>query len=132
MLPDFLFVEKHGVHRDYARSVSVAEFVEQLLLQMLNVGGALFAVAAMSYAFRNITRAITAGFAANQQVEQLFSMADMLQSAAGQEDTNEVLRNTAANLLPGFSGTLYVFNNSRDRLDLSMRWGGLAARFLPC
>jgi diguanylate cyclase (GGDEF)-like protein len=99
---------------------------EQLLLQILNVGGALFAVAAMSYAFRNITRAIAAGFAANQQVEQLFSMADMLQSAAGQEDTNEVLRNTAANLLPGFSGTLYVFNNSRDRLDLSMQWGGLA------
>jgi diguanylate cyclase (GGDEF)-like protein len=100
--------------------------MEQILLQILNVGGALFAIIAMSYAFRSITRAIAAGFAAKQQVEQLFSMADMLQSAAGQEDTNEVLRNTASTLLAGFSGTLYVFNNSRDRLDLSIRWGGLA------
>jgi diguanylate cyclase (GGDEF)-like protein len=99
---------------------------EEALLDILNLGCAVFAIVAMIYAFRSITRAITAGFAAKQQVEQLFSMADMLQSAAGQEDTNEVLRNTAANLLPGFSGTLYVFNNSRDRLDLSMRWGGLS------
>jgi hypothetical protein len=52
-------------------------------------------------------------------------MADMLKSAAGQEDTNEVLRTTAASLLPGLSGALYVFNNSRDRLDLTTRWGSL-------
>jgi hypothetical protein len=30
---------------------------------------------------------------------------------------------TAARLLPGFSGSLYVFNNPRDRLDLATRWG---------
>ncbi|HVC54112.1 MAG TPA: diguanylate cyclase [Stellaceae bacterium] len=100
--------------------------LEQMLLQILNVGGAIFVIIAMIYAFRSITRAITTGFAAKQQIEQLFSMADMLQSAAGQEDTNEVLRNTAANLLPRLSVVLYVFNNSRDRLDLSMRWGDLA------
>ena len=68
----------------------------------------------MIYAFGSITRAIAAGFAAKEQTERLFSMADMLQSAAGQEDTNEVLRAAAAALLPGLSGTLYVFNNSRD------------------
>ena len=99
---------------------------EQSLLQILNVGFAVIAIIVMIYAFRSITRAITSGFAAKQQIERLFSMADMLQSAAGQEDTNEVLRTTAASLLPNFSGTLYVFNNSRDRLDLSTRWGELA------
>ena len=54
----------------------------------------------MIYAFRSITRAITWGFAAKQQVEQLFSMTDMLQSAAGQEETNEVLRTTVQACCP--------------------------------
>ena len=109
-------------------AAEIAEWgdLEQMVIQGLNIGGAMFAIIAMIYAFGSITRAITSGFAAKQQVEELFSMADMLQSAAGQEDTNEVLRNTAAKLLPEFSGMLYVFNNSRDRLDLSMRWGELA------
>ena len=56
------------------------------------------------------------------QIEQLFQMTDMLQSAAGYADANAVLRATAAQLLPGFGGALYVFNNSRDRLDLSTAW----------
>jgi diguanylate cyclase (GGDEF)-like protein len=100
--------------------------LEGTLLQTLNVGCAVIAIFAMIYAFRSITRAIGSGYAAKQQVEQLFSMADMLQSAAGQEDTNEVLRTAAASLLPGVSGALYVFNNSRDRLDRSTRWGSLS------
>jgi diguanylate cyclase (GGDEF)-like protein len=50
-------------------------------------------------------------------------MADMLQSAMGYEDANAVLRATAARLLSGLSGALYIFNNSRDRLDLSTTWG---------
>ncbi|MGH7093171.1 MAG: CHASE3 domain-containing protein, partial [Stellaceae bacterium] len=117
----------HYIEHLRAQGVEIANWsdLEQTLLQILNAGGAIFVIIAMIYAFRSITRAITTGFAAKQQVEQLFSMADMLQSAAGQEDTNEVLRNTAANLLPRLSGALYVFNNSRDRLDLSMRWGHL-------
>jgi diguanylate cyclase (GGDEF)-like protein len=126
---DRLRVQTAGYEDQLVREAAeIAQWgdIEQMLLQGLNIGGAVFAIVAMIYAFRSITRAITAGFAAKQQVEELFSMADMLQSAAGQNDTNEVLRNTAANLLPGFSGTLYVFNNSRDRLDLSMRWGELA------
>jgi diguanylate cyclase (GGDEF)-like protein len=100
--------------------------LEQEALQVLNVVCAVIAIAGMGYAFRSIMRAIGSGSAARQQVEQLFSMTDMLQSATGQEDTNEVLRTTAASLLPGVSGALYVFNNSRDRLDLSTRWGHLS------
>ncbi len=99
---------------------------EQRLLNYFNLGCAVIAIIAMIYAFGRITRAIATGFVAKQQVEQLFVMTDMLQSAAGQDDTNEVFRSNAATLLPGFSGTLYVFNNSHDRLDLSTQWGELA------
>jgi diguanylate cyclase (GGDEF)-like protein len=59
---------------------------------------------------------------ARAQVEALFKMADMLQSALGYADANAVLRATAARLLPGLGGSLYIFNNSGDRLDLSTTW----------
>jgi diguanylate cyclase (GGDEF)-like protein len=80
----------------------------------------------MIYAFRSILKALDSGLEAKQQVDQLFFMTDMLQSAAGQDDTNEVLRSTTTTLMPGFGGALYVFNNSRDRLDLSTNWGDFA------
>ena len=59
---------------------------------------------------------------AQSQVETLFKMTDMLQSALGYSDANAVLRATAAKLMPGMGGTLYVFNNSGDRLELSTSW----------
>jgi diguanylate cyclase (GGDEF)-like protein len=64
------------------------------------------------------------GFAhqARNQVEMLFQMTDILQSALGYADANAVLRATAAKLLPGLGGALYVFNNSGDRLELSSSW----------
>lgn len=57
-----------------------------------------------------------------QQVEELFAMTDMLQAAEDHEDAGAVLMTTAQRLLPGFGGALYVFNNSRDRLDLAKAW----------
>lgn len=57
-----------------------------------------------------------------QQVEELFAMTDMLQAAEDHEDAGAVLMTTAQRLLPGFGGGLYVFNNSRDRLDLAKAW----------
>jgi diguanylate cyclase (GGDEF)-like protein len=98
----------------------------QSLLPVFNLGCALVAAMSIIYAFRSILGALGLGFIARHQVEQLFFMGDMLQSAAGRDDTNEVLRTTSARLLPGFSGALYVFNNSRDRLDLSTSWGDLS------
>jgi diguanylate cyclase (GGDEF)-like protein len=59
---------------------------------------------------------------ARAQVESLFKMADMLQSALGYADANAVLRATAARLLPGLGGSLYIFNTSGDRLELSTSW----------
>lgn len=57
-----------------------------------------------------------------QRTEELFEMTDMLQSAADHADAGAVLQATSLRLLPEFSGALYVFNNSRDRLDLSVSW----------
>jgi diguanylate cyclase (GGDEF)-like protein len=99
---------------------------EARLLAYFNLGSAGFAIIAMIYAFRSILRALDLGLVAKEQVDHLFLMTDMLQSAAGQDDTNEVLRSTSATLMPGFGGALYVFNNSRDRLDLSTNWGDFA------
>jgi diguanylate cyclase (GGDEF)-like protein len=49
-------------------------------------------------------------------------MTDMLQAAEDHDDAGAILEATALRLLPGFGGALYVFNNSRDRLDLSKEW----------
>jgi diguanylate cyclase (GGDEF)-like protein len=96
---------------------------EGRLLAYFNIACVVFAILAMIYAFRKILTALDSGLVAKKEVYELFFMTDMLQSAAGQDDTNEVLRSNAAALMPGFGGALYVFNNSRDRLDLSTNWG---------
>jgi diguanylate cyclase (GGDEF)-like protein len=57
-----------------------------------------------------------------KQVEELFAMTDMLQAAEDHDDAGAVLMATAQRLLPDFGGALYVFNNSRDRLDLAKSW----------
>jgi diguanylate cyclase (GGDEF)-like protein len=57
-----------------------------------------------------------------EQIEQLFAMTDMLQSAENHDDAGAVLEATASRLLPEFRGALYIFNNSRDRLDLAKKW----------
>jgi diguanylate cyclase (GGDEF)-like protein len=61
------------------------------------------------------------------QIEELFAMTDMLQAAENHEDAGAVLLATAKRLLPGFSGALYVFNNSRERLDLAKAWNASEA-----
>jgi diguanylate cyclase (GGDEF)-like protein len=84
----------------------------------------------MFFAFRSSAReadgrsaALKSADTSREQVARLFEMADVLQSATDYGDANQVLKATATELLPGFSGALYVFNNSRDRLVLSTSWG---------
>lgn len=59
---------------------------------------------------------------AREQIEELFAMTDMLQAAETYEDASAVLMATARRLLPDYGAALYVFNNSRDRLDLARAW----------
>ncbi|EIM26568.1 diguanylate cyclase [Microvirga lotononidis] len=103
--------------------------VLQRLLLALQIISGVAILTALFLAFRGVVsqsraRAAAMGEAVQNrdQIGHLLSMADMLQSAMGYEDANAVLRATAGRLLSGFGGALYIFNNSRDRLDLSTAW----------
>lgn len=60
--------------------------------------------------------------AARLRTEELFAMTDILQSADDHTDAGAVLKAASLRLLPNECGALYVFNNSRDRLDLATSW----------
>ncbi len=60
--------------------------------------------------------------ATKHQIEELFAMTDMLQAAEDHDDAGSILMATSERLLPEYGGALYVFNNSRDRLDLAKSW----------
>lgn len=101
-----------------------------LLVLLLQVGTGALAILGLFYAFRSSTaeaegraEAVRSADASREQVARLFDMADVLQSAADHLDANAVLKATATELVPGYPGALYVFNNSRDRLVLSSAWG---------
>ena len=105
-----------------------------LVVLLLQVVSGTFAIAAMFFAFRSSAReadgrsaALISADTSREQVARLFEMADVPQSATDYGDANQVLKATASELLPGFGGALYVFNNSRDRLVLSTNWGRDAA-----
>ena len=46
----------------------------------------------------------------------------MLQACQTEQDIRRVVLHTAQEVLPGVPGALYVFNNSRDRLDCAAVW----------
>lgn len=109
-----------------------------LLVLGLQVLSGTLAMSGMLYAFRSSAReadgrsaALHSADTSREQVTRLFEMADVLQSAADYTDANAVLKATASDLVPGFSGALYVFNNSRDRLVLSTSWAQLSDESLP-
>lgn len=56
------------------------------------------------------------------QTAELFAMTDMLQAAETYDDASAVLMATARRLLHRYGAALYIFNNSRDRLDLAKAW----------
>jgi diguanylate cyclase (GGDEF)-like protein len=104
--------------------------LERQALLGVGLAGALIAIIAIIYAFHSALRetsrteaATAASEQAAERVEQLFRMTSMLQSATDRKDANEVLRATTIRLLSGFNGCLYIFNNSRERLELSIAWG---------
>lgn len=72
--------------------------------------------------FREHEQLLAETQAARRQVELLFAMTEMLQSAETEEDAGAVLEATVRQLLPDFSVAFYTFNNSRERLDLVNSW----------
>lgn len=93
-----------------------------LLSQLLIAGVMIFAFRSGARDAQARAAAILEMDASRTQVGHLFEMTDMLQSATDHHDANAVLRATAGELITGFGGALYVFNNSRDRLVLSTSW----------
>ncbi|WP_270936627.1 sensor domain-containing diguanylate cyclase [Falsiroseomonas oryzae] len=61
--------------------------------------------------------------ARGQEVATLFRMGELLQSSHSPEDIRRIVSHTAEELLPDLPGAFYVFNNSRDRLDVLGVWG---------
>jgi diguanylate cyclase (GGDEF)-like protein len=59
---------------------------------------------------------------AKRNIDELLGLTEALQSAESYDDTATVLKATSLELLPELGGALYVFNNSRDRLDLVGSW----------
>ncbi|MCB8876447.1 GGDEF domain-containing protein [Acidisoma silvae] len=133
MIGGYLDYRSAKVDADWRRIAA-----EQNLILLINLLGAIIAIAATSYAFATSRReakgreaAIGASLVARREVETLFGMTEILQSAATSEDANAVLRATATELLGDFGGALYVFNNSRDRLDFATEWGASGADAPP-
>ena len=122
-----LMDKRDGIVADLDRSMSTERTANLVLILF----GTITAIGAVVYAFdRSIRdgvrrdRAVKNGAEASRRTRLLSSMTEMLQSATDRDDANEVLRASATHLMPGVAGALYVFNNSRDRLDLSTRWPG--------
>jgi len=94
----------------------------EISLELMVIASVAWAAQVALREMKTSRRATLLALEARTQVELLFEMTDMLQSALGYGDANAVLRATAAKLLPGLGGALYVFNNSGDRLELSSSW----------
>lgn len=113
-----LLMERADVFEHDAYLLAVIEIAAVFII----FGAAAFAAPLALREMSQRRESTIAALEAQQQVELLFKMTDMLQSALGYPDANAVLRATAAKLLPGLGGALYVFNNSGDRLELSTVW----------
>jgi diguanylate cyclase (GGDEF)-like protein len=114
-----------GQYEDRIRLGTLAILVLQVLSGTLAMSGMFFAFRSSAREADGRAAALRSADTSRGQVARLFEMADVLQSATDYTDANQVLKATASDLLPGFSGALYVFNNSRDRLVLSTSWGRL-------
>lgn len=108
-----------GPASEFAAALFWGEIIAWVMMVMSVGRGASLALIEM----RGRQQSTAAAQRARRQVETLFQMTDMLQSALVYADANAVLRSTVGKLLNGFGGALYVFNNSGDRLDLSTAWG---------
>ena len=123
------FAELEVIEESYA-GLQQSQHVATIAVVTLEIVTGMLCILAFLIAARGSARegraraaAVISANAAREQVTRLFQMTEMLQSASDHPDANAVLSSTAAELLPGFGGALYVFNNSRDRLSLSTSWG---------
>ena len=103
----------------------------QTAVVILVLLGTLISIVALGVAHRIIRRrqraaelARTASDRRGRELAALVEMSELLQSGVEASDVRAVVAHAAKRLLPGLSGWLFAFNNSRDRLDLAASWKG--------
>ncbi|MDB5374577.1 MAG: hypothetical protein JWP04_3219 [Belnapia sp.] len=103
----------------------------QTTVVILVIIGTLTSIVALWVAHRIIRRrqqaadvASNASHRRGQELAALVEMSELLQSGVEARDVRAVVAHAAKRLLPGLSGWLFAFNNSRDRLDLAASWKG--------
>ena len=103
----------------------------QTAVVILVLLGTLTSIIALGVAHRIIRRrqktaeiARTASDRRGRELSALVEMSELLQSGVEARDVRAVVAHAAKRLLPGLSGWLFAFNNSRDRLDLAASWKG--------
>lgn len=113
-----------GLGFAFLESDGIARFLVAfgLLLMLTTLGLSLLIAPQAAAELHERNAAVAAAQASHDQIEELFAMTDMLQAAEDHVDAGAVLMATALRLMPDFDGALYVFNNSRDRLDLAKSW----------
>jgi diguanylate cyclase (GGDEF)-like protein len=73
----------------------------------------------------------------HRQIALVSQLSDSLHSSNSRDESYEVIKAFAGDILAGTSGCLYVYNNSRDLLNRAAQWGfdcinpGLADHFPP-
>ncbi len=127
---DAYLVDWNAQFPAYEHRVDLGKALMPLLVVVFG-GVMLFAFWSAAADAKGRAVAMAEATASRRQVTRLFEMTDMLQSAADILDANAVLKATADELIAGFGGALYVFNNSRDRLTLSTSWEIPEGRELP-
>lgn len=100
-----------------------AVFVLQILGGAISLLGLLAAFRASAREARARQRAVDEATAAREEIEHLLAMTDLLQSAEDRDDAKAIFLATIKRVLPDLGGSLYLYSNSRDRLDLIAYWG---------
>lgn len=73
----------------------------------------------------------------HKQIALVSQLADSLHSSNSRDESYEVIKAFAGDILSGTTGCLYVYNNSRDQLYLAAQWGldcinpGILDHFTP-
>ncbi|HYD19291.1 MAG TPA: diguanylate cyclase [Patescibacteria group bacterium] len=68
------------------------------------------------------------------QDRQISHMSDYLQSCRSVKEAHDVISSSVLKILPGTTGEIALFNNSRNRLDPAVSWGGeeyMSSGFAP-
>ncbi len=112
-------VEAHGAR---------LEFV-QTAVAVLVLGTALATITALFWCWTLIRRRSAAAEVAtrdlgrrSEEIAALLGTSEMLQSCQTAEDIETVVAHAGQDVLPSAGGALYVFSNSRDRLDRGAVW----------